>query len=409
MKKKNDTVTKAREFSVSEVLSFLKTGLQNLNIVNKDADNIAVKKVKVLNNNTLECQFYAKSRNSIDVKVEIGAAMGALYGFFKDDSFKNIKFNMYAVRAFDEKGMELMYAISSKATAALIGQGNSIDWMKNTIFQENTKDYRLSIAKRQISEIENALRHIIVDRLSKKHGSGWFKLSVGRKLWENVIGTYNNQFGVEIEDGGTLIKYTFVLQLKKIICSNWKDFSDLFDNKIQFEELILELNSIRREEAHNRDITTYDLAKLKEIYEFIFVGITEKYPNILPLYLIDNWKIQIKEIMLDKLEQTYSNDEIQDEKNNGLKLIKSITNLQELVNFIKDKELRLESVVVPVQKKNTHIELIDVLENYRILHEELIACGKTGILSEVEGKMREIELYKEKLDSFTKKYVLQES
>lgn len=409
MKSKETSKVDTKDFSVSEILSFLKTVLQNLNLVNKEVENVAVRKVELLNNKNLECQFYSKSRNSIDVKIEIGAVMGALHGFFKDDSFKNMLINNYAVRAFDEKDIELMYAISSKDSAALIGQGNSVDWMKSTIFQENTKDYRLGVAKRQISEIENALRHIIVDRLSMKHGSNWFKLAVGRKLSESVIGTYNNQFGEEIEDGNILIKYTFVLQLKKIICTNWKDFSDLFDNKIRFEELILELNSIRREEAHNRDISTQDLEKLKEIYEFIFVGITEKYPNILPLYLIDNWKIQIKDIMLDKPDLTYSDNEIQYEKNVGLKLIKSITNLQELVNYIKDKEYRLKSVIIPVQKKNTHNELIDVLKNYRILHEGLIECGKTGILSEVEGKQREIELYKEKLDSFTEKYILQES
>jgi len=131
-------------------------------------------------------------------------------------------------------------------------KGNSLDWMKSSIFQENTEDYRLSVAKKQISEIENALREIIVDRLSKKHGKNWFILSVGKKLRESVIGTYTNQFGFEIEDGDVLIKYTFVLQLKKIICTNWKDFSDLFSNKIRFEEVITELNLIRREEAHKQ-------------------------------------------------------------------------------------------------------------------------------------------------------------
>ena len=409
MNNKEDSKVETKDFTISEILSFLKTGLQNLNIVNKEVANIAVKKVDLLNNKTLECQFYAKSKNSIDVKMEIGAVMGALHGFFKDDSFKNMLIDYYAVRAFDKCDMELMYAISSKDSAALIGQGNSVDWMKSTIFQENTKDYRLSIAKRQISEIENALREIITDRLSKKHGLDWFKHSVGKKLSEIVIGTYNNQFGVEIEDGNILIKYTFVLQLKKIICTNWKDFSDLFANKIKFEKLILELNSIRREEAHNRDISTEDLEKLKEIYEFILIGITEKYPDILPHFLIDNWKIQIKEIMLDKIEMIYSDNEIQAETNNGLKLVKTVLNLQKLIDYIKDKEYKLRSIVVPVQKQNTHNELISVLENYRILYEELVECGKTGGLTEVQEKQKEIELYKETLDSFVEKYVLHES
>ncbi len=399
-----------KEFSIPEIISLLKTALQNLNIVDKEVSNFAVKKVDLLNNKTLECQFYANSNNSIDVKIEAGAVMGALHGFFKDDSFKNIQLNYYAVRAFDKQDSELMYVISSKEVAAFVGQGNSVDWIKSSIFQENTTDYRLSVAKKQISEIENALREVIVDRLSKKHGKDWFISSVGKKLRESVISTYNNQFGIEIEEGDVLIKYTFVLQLKKIICTNWKDFSDLFPNKIRFEELILELNSIRREEAHNRNISTENLEKLKEIYEFILIGISEKYPDILPHFLIDNWKIQIKEIMLsNKLEMVFSNDEIQSETNNGLKFAKTVLNLQKLINHIKDKELKLKSVVVPVQKLTMHNEMIGVFEKYRFLHEELVECGKTGVLKQVQEKQKEIEKYKKTMDEFVKKFLLYES
>ncbi len=410
MNKKENSKIEDKEFSISEILSLLKTTLQNLNIVNKEVSNIDVKKVDLLNNKTLECQFYANSNNSIDVKVEAGAVMAATYGFFKDDTFKNMLLDYYAVRAFNKEDSELMYVISSKEVAALIGQGNSVDWMKSSIFQENTKDYRLSVAKKQISEIENALREVIIDRLSKKYGQDWFIHSVGKKLRESVIGTYNNQFGIETEDGDVLIKYTFVLQLKKIICTNWKDFSDLFSNKIRFEELILEFNSIRREEAHNRNISTEDLEKLKEIYEFILIGISEKYPDILPHFLIDNWKIQIKEIMLsNKLEMIYSDDEIQSETNNGLKLVKTVLNLQKLINHIKDKELKLKSVVVPVQKLTMHNEMIGVFEKYRFLHEELVESGKTGVLIQVQKKQNEIEKHKKTMDEFIEKFLLHES
>lgn len=410
MNKKVEDKIEDKEFSVPEILSLLKTALQNLNLVDKEVSNVAVKKVDLLNNKTLECQFYANSNNSIDIKIEAGAVMGALHGFFKDDSFKNIQLNYYGVRAFNKENVELMYVISSKEVAALVGQGKSLDWMKSSIFQENTRDYRLSVAKRQISEIENALREVIVDRLSKKYGKDWFVSSIGKKLKESIIGTYYNQFGIEIEDGDVLIKYSFLLQLKKIICTNWKDFSDLISNKIKFEEAISELNSIRREEAHNRDISTEHLEKLKEIYEFILIGITEKYPDIIPHFLIDNWKIQIKDIMLsNKLEMVYSDDEIQFETNNGLKLAKTVLNLQKLINYIKDKELRLKSVVVPVQKLNTHRELIGVLNKYRMLHEELIECGKTGILEVVQNKQKEIESYKKTMDDFVSKFLLHES
>jgi len=63
----------------------------------------------------------------------------------------------------------------------------------------------------------------------------------------------------------------------------------------------------------------------------------------------------------------------------------------------------------PVQRKTLHNELIEVLEKYRILHEELIECGITGIISKTENKQNEIELYKLKLEKFAEKYILQES
>lgn len=408
MKNESSSNTEKKEFSVNEIISFLELGLKNINSVNKNVANISVKKIKLLNGKTLECQFYAESENSIDVKMEISSVMGALHGFFKDDSFKNMRLDYYAVRAYNKTDTEIMYAISSKESAALIGNGKAIDWLKSTLFQENTKDYRLAIAKRQISEIENALRKVIANRLSLKHGSDWFKICLGNKLFENVKGVYENQFGEKIEDGNVLIEYTFVLQLKKIICTNWKDFSDLFASKTKFEKFIVELNKIRREEAHNREISVTDLERLTTIYEFILLGVTEKYPDVIPTFLIDNWKIQLKEIMLPKLDLPYSDSEILNENNQQLKLFKSVENLQGLIRYIKDKEEKLKSVVVPIQKKKTHEVLLNILLNYRILHEELLECGKTGVLSAVEDKQKEINEYSKKLHEFSEKYILEE-
>lgn len=409
MKNKPIEGAEKKEFSVNEIISFLKLGLKNINAVNKDVANISVKEIKLLNGKTLECQFYAESENSFDVKAEISSVMGALHGFFKDDSFENMRIDYYAVRSYDKSDNEIMYAISSKESAALIGSGNSIDWLKSTIIQENTKDYRLAIAKRQISEIENALRKVIVSRLSNKYGSDWFKKSLGNNLFESVKGVYENQFGEEIEDGNVLIEYTFVLQLKKIICTNWKDFSELFESKIEFEDYIVELNEIRREEAHNRDISVNDLDRLKTIYKFMLLGVTEKYPDIIPTYLIDNWKIQLKEIMFPKSNLPYKDSEVLNETNQQLKLIKSVANLQGLINHIQDKEEKLKSVVVPVQKRRKHNELMEILLSYRTLYEELLECGKTGILSAVVDKQNEIEECSKKLREFSDKYVFEES
>lgn len=413
MNKNRKPVATNKKLSIHEIFSFLKLGLQNISLIDKEVSDIDVKKIDLLNNRTLECQFYAKSVDSIDVKIETGNVIAALHGFFEDDTdhlFKDMQIDYYAARAFDKTGHELMYVISSKKVAATIGQGNPLEWLKGSIIQENTGDYRLGVAKRQITEIENSLREVIVDRLSKKYGNDWFITAVGRKLRESVIDTYYNQFGVKIEDGEVLIKYTFVLQLKKIICTNWNDFSDLFGSKMQFEKSIMDLNPIRREEAHNRNISDEDLINLKEIYNTILVGITEKYPDILPHFLIDNWKIQIKGIMLsNELNMIYTDDEIQSETNNDLKLVKAVLNLQKLIDYLKDIELKLKSVVVPIQKQNIHNELISVYEKYRTLHEELLECGKTGELKIIQDKQEEIKSHKKTMNDFASKFLLYES
>jgi len=395
------------KLTISEILSFLKTGLENLNSVDSEVKNVNVKKIDILNNNILECQFYSKHENSIDIKAEISSIMGALFSFFTGDFFDNIDFSNYAVRAFNDDNIELMYIISSKEAAKSISLGKSIEWLNSSIIQENTQDYRLGIAKKQISEIENSLREVIVDVLSKRHGFDWFDIAVGRRLKESVIGTYRNQFGEEIKYGEILIKYTFILQLKKIICTNWKDFSDLFDNKIKFEEVILELNLIRREEAHNRDISPNDLERLNVIYEFLLVGITEKYANILPSYLLDNWRNKTKEIISKEPNLPYSKDKISSEKNTNLKLIMNITNIAKLVSFLEDKEHKLKSVVVPLEKKKKHNDLINIINNYRILHEELIESIKLGVLSKIENKQKELELHGNKFVRFTEKILLE--
>ncbi len=152
------------DITISSVLDVLKFGLQNLDILTNDTRKVRVRTINILNKDIIECQIYPYKTNSIDIKIEIGTIMGFLYGFFKDDSSnKIISPKYFAVRAYDGKEKEIIYAISSFETAALISNGNSIEWLKSTLFQENTADYRLGIAKKQISEIENSLRHVIID------------------------------------------------------------------------------------------------------------------------------------------------------------------------------------------------------------------------------------------------------
>lgn len=397
------------QMTISAILDILKFGLQNLDILTEDTRKVQVKEITILNKDSIECKIYPYKTNSIDIKLEIGTIMGFLYGFFKDDSFSDIiKPDYFAVRAYNKQDIEILYAISSIETAGFISNGNSIEWLKSTLFQENTADYRLGIAKKQISEIENALRHIIVDVLSSKHKNDWWNNSVGAKLSKSVKSDYKNQFDEEIDDGATLIKYTYLLQLKKIICTNWRDFRHLFVSKIEFENSIVDLNIIRREEAHNREITEQHIEQLKKLYELLLIKISTQYHEIIPEFLIDNWKIKIKKIMNNGYKPLFETNELDEETDYKKKLIKSTVSILHLITGIKKIEEELSTIVVPIQKKEIHKEMIEIFTNYRLLQEKLIELAKKGLITELEKTLKDIECYKTKMDSFTKKFLLAE-
>jgi len=407
--KHNSKIIEKVNISLSTLLTTIKFGFENLDILNGSKQKVRIKEIKVLNNDSLVCEFHPYSDNSIEIKTEIASIMGFFNGFFINDAYQDINFKYYAARAYDKNDIELLYALSSKESAKQIGQGNSIDWMKSTLFQENTNDYRLGIAKKIISEIEITFREVIKDTLSKNYGSDWWNITLDNKLGKSIKETYKNQFGFEITDGNILIEYTYVLQLKKIITTYWPDFKNFFDKKTDFEKSIDDLNLIRREEAHNRIITQSHLDSLNDIYIKLLSKISENYPEILPTYLIDSWKSRIKTIMTIGYKPLYESSELIDEPNSKIKLMKSINSTEHLIEYLKETINRLQSLVVPIQKNKIHNELVEHFINYQKLSENKlknIANGELRILLET---LKEIENYEVKMNEFSEKFLLSEA
>jgi len=154
--------------------------LKTLYIFSNNCKEINVKDVYLLNEDTLCCDFYPVSRNSYDIKLEIAPIMGCFNGIFRDMNYENVNLLNYAVRAFDENNNEILYALSTKTAAELIGKGGSIEWLASTFFQINTEDFRLSQAKQIISEIENGLREIV--KLRDQFGDDWWEQGLNSKL-----------------------------------------------------------------------------------------------------------------------------------------------------------------------------------------------------------------------------------
>lgn len=349
--------------------------------------DIRVKRVCLENEDALCCYFYPASSKSMDVKLEIGVVMSVFNGLFRSGNL-GVSFSHYVVRAMGSNDVELMYAISSKRTAELIGTGEAVDWLKSTVFVENTADYRLARAKQLISEIENGLRHAIKEVLSGSYGEGWWDAALGNSLGASVKETYKNQFGVEETKGEILIDYTYTIQLKKIITTHWPLFRHLFGAKPQLESLIDQLNVIRRNEAHNRDISEQELLDLASIHESLLANVFEIYSELSSQYLIENWRNKIKLVITGKVPPR---------------------DAKELIGYLGDMAHSLGSIPVPVQKRKLHSKMVSVVQDYKALQNELYEASVGGQGDRVNEINNAIRCQEGKMNEFMEEFLLSEA
>jgi len=107
--------------TIENLTRMVSATLKTLYIFSNNCKEINVKDVYLLNEDTLCCDFYPVSRNSYDIKLEIAPIMGCFNGIFRDMNYENVNLLNYAVRAFDENNNEILYALSTKTAAELIG------------------------------------------------------------------------------------------------------------------------------------------------------------------------------------------------------------------------------------------------------------------------------------------------
>ena len=188
--------------SIEKILEFVKAGLSNQACDEQTPDKkIRVKEIKLLNNNNVLCEFYPYAQDSIGIKTEMGFIISFLEAFFQGDTFP-YEITHFGAKAYDANDQEILSALSYA-----MGEGQAIEWLNNTIFVENTPDYRLHHAKRKISEIEQGLRKFVCIILQRK-GPNWWQDSVKRKIRDSASYCYENQNGITSHNGEELIEYT---------------------------------------------------------------------------------------------------------------------------------------------------------------------------------------------------------
>lgn len=384
--------------------------LKTLHLFNSNCKEINVKNVSLLNEDTLCCDFYAISKNSYDIKLEMSSIVGCINGIFRNNTYENVDLRNYAIRAFDKDDNQLLYALSTKSTAELVGTGKSIEWFANTIFQENTEDYRLSQAKKIISEIENGLREVVKIKLRNKFGDDWWENALNNKLGKDVKDVYFNQFEIQCTDGDILIAYTYTLQLKKIILTHFNLFESYFKSINLFESSMDNLNKIRREEAHNRPISQLELKELEGLHESLLSVLLIDLKSFQSAFLTENWRLKIKKIMLERqYKSVYSEQEIVTELDLEQKFLKIKENMINLISYLNDTIIKLKSVIVPIYKKNTHQELILCYEKRMQLQQSLLMEILSLNNDKIEELIIEINSNEQIMDEFSKKLILNEN
>jgi len=390
-------------FSLSQILNILKAGLEKESANSSDSSKkFKIKSLNIMNNNTLVCEFYPYSNDTIDLKNEIAFIMSFLSSFCEENDLIPSEIDNFAVRAYSEKDEEIMYALSSKEATRYIAKGKPVEWLKNTIFQDNSDEYRLSFAKKKISEIENSLRKIICEHLFHLSGNRWWTIHVEKRIRKNAEKAYENQKGISSSQGEDLISFTYLLNLKDIIVSNWDSFKNIFPSQSEFIDCIEKVNSIRRDEAHNRVITHEKIRELENLYSYVISKIANKHPALVQSYLIDNWRIQIQKIV-----ENYSNNFPKFEiKKYGFTEI--IEDLKHRILQIEDVLIKLESIIIPPGKEIIHSELINIFKNMKEAFANMAQNANDRDFEAFQESAKRHAEINEQIPSFLEKYLKSE-
>lgn len=152
-----------------------------------------------------------------------------------------------------------------------------------------------------------------------------------------------------------------------------------------------------------------DALEKEAIYNTILIKISQIYSDIFPSLLIENWLDKVKEIVKKPMKYKYSDEEILNEKNQHLKLIKSYDNISTLISHLKEIEFKLNTLVVPIQKREIHNSTVRVYSEYRELQEQLVIFAQNKEFEKMEKTSKIIENYREEqMNPFIERFLLSE-
>ena len=381
--------------SITETCDVLKLGLKS--------KNVEVSIVSFVNNSTIKVEFVAKASGSVDLKSEVGFVMSFVFGFLRDGDEFDPAVDYIGAEAMQSNGKILMHAISPLEAVSFIAAGKPIEWLHKSIFQDHSDEFVQSVAKRYVSQLENGMRMLIAKTLSDLQGSNWWASCVGNKVRTSTEDMFEKQEGFRSTDGNQLIYFTFLLDLRKIVVSNWSDFDPIFKNQARFTDLLERLNVIRRAEAHNRTLSGSQMAELESVHNELMNQIASVMPDACSNYLVENWRIQLRRIFESNIEAHEQNAApLAGDINAATRAVKA------QINRYEDLLIRASGIVIPPGKNELHAELLGGLDGVKQTLVEMLVSAPSGDIQKLERLQRRNAEANLRLQKFQETYLKSE-
>ena len=324
--------------------------------------------------------------------------MGALSGLGVPELFPVLRAELFGVQAYDDAGDELLWVVSSIEVAGFAGEGRVVEWLTNSLFQDNTPAYRRSQADRAMGQVETGLRELL-----DHHGLQQIGTSYPNQLWSQSelsrIKSRADGEGSDSQDARTLLEYVFLPQLRDAIV----DHHDWFDDGCLPDPETLEaslgtLNAVRRKVAHYREISSDELKDCRALARSCLTPIGRVHPHLIDDFLVDRWEDQATQIV-DGMQAGFDSADpppagSMPETQRRQIAIDTLTAQRLAVN---EALSSLNRLVVPPSRQQLHDTAVDALTHGQAALADLIAAGSNQHLTATHAQAASA-VYAEALD-----------
>ncbi len=347
---------------------------------------------------TLVVEITARSTDPLMVRGEIAGVMGGLSGLGIPELFPVLHTETFGVRAYDAAGEELLWVVSSIEVAGFAGEGRPVEWLANSLFQDNTPAYRRSQADRIIGQIETGLRELL-----DHHGRQRIGADYPDQLWSpSELSELKGRARAEGRNSGdarTLLEYLFLPQLRDAIVDHddWFDDGCLPDTGA-FKASLGALNAVRRKVAHHRPISSDELRDCRAIARRCLAPVGGVHPYLVEDFLVDRWEDQVAQIV-DSMRAGFDSPDpppagSMPEAQRRQIAIDALTAQRRAVN---EWLSSLSRLVVPPPRQQLHDSAVTALTRWQAALDDLISTGSRRDLTPAQAQAAS-DVYAEALD-----------